>query len=95
MLEEPLDENLIWGQSEDLEWSSRVVPGWLGKSTSPTYKIVSNPKCVTYFNKWKEPYPGDPDWNELERSLEPVWNEIRSGKRRPGLYYDQGRIVQY
>jgi hypothetical protein len=31
MLEQPLDERLIFGDSEDIEWSSRVVPGWKGE----------------------------------------------------------------
>lgn len=95
MLDNPLDEDLIWGQSEDIEWSSRVVPGWEG-SQQNDYKIVANPKCVTRFNKYKEPYPGDPDWDELEKSFEPLWNEIRRGERRKDVYfYDNHKIVTY
>lgn len=26
MLDNPLDESLVWGDSEDVEWSSRVIP---------------------------------------------------------------------
>jgi hypothetical protein len=44
MEEEPLDENRIWGESEDVEWSKRV----LGK-----YKYVMNDKSIVRFIKHK------------------------------------------
>lgn len=97
MLEQPLDENLVWGQSDDIEWSSRVVPGWLGqKPNQNDYKVVSNPKCVTRFTKVKPPYPGNPDWEQMERQLEPLWNFLRVGGRRVGVYhYDNHKIALY
>jgi len=98
MIKEPLDEKLILGQEEDIEWSSRIVPGWLGQKLEQNdFKIVSNPKCVTRFNKWKEPYPGNPNWAELEKSLEWLWNLIRNGYRRPGVFHYEntlGKVVK-
>ena len=73
MVEQPLDERLLWGQSEDAEWSTRVVPN---------YKIVANPNCVVRLTKPKPPYPGNPNWAELERSLNPLWDWLRAGNRR-------------
>jgi len=88
MLEEPLDEKIYWGQGEDIEWSSRVVPGWLGqKPNQNKYKIVSNPKCVTRFTKYKPPYPGNPDFAAIEKSLEWLWDQLRKGYRRLGVYH--------
>jgi len=97
MLEQPLDENLIWGQAEDIEWSSRVVPGWLGQKLNQNdYKIVANPNCVTRFTKVKPPYPGNPNWTEIEKSYDPIWNFLRSGARRFGVYhYDNHKLVTY
>jgi hypothetical protein len=88
MLETPLNEKLLYGDSDDIEWSSRVVPGWLGqKPAQNKYKIVANPKCVTRFIKYKAPYPGDPDFAEMEKSLEWLWDLLRRGYRRPGVYH--------
>ena len=44
-LAEPLDDNRLWGQAEEMEWSRRIVP----KS-----HVVCNPNCVVQYNKPKE-----------------------------------------
>lgn len=44
MLENPLDENLVWGESEDIEWSNRVL-------NAATYKM--NPKSIVQCLKYK------------------------------------------
>jgi hypothetical protein len=89
MLEEPLNENMIKGDIEDIEWSSRVVPGWLGeKPNQNKYKIVANPNCITRFTKEKPLYPGP--FNMFEdaiKSLEWLWDFLRQGNRRPGVYH--------
>jgi hypothetical protein len=36
-LEEPLDENRLWGQAEDMEWSKRVIS---------KFHIRCNPNCI-------------------------------------------------
>lgn len=97
MLEQPLDEKLLWGDSDDIEWSSRVVPGWLGQKINQNdYKIVSNPNCITRFNKIKPTYPGNPNWAQMEKDLEHLWSAIRNGQRRPGIfYYDKHKIAIY
>lgn len=88
MLEQPLDETLFFGQAEDIEWSSRVVPGWLGqKPHQCDYKVVSNPNCITRLLKEKPPYPGNPNWESISYSLSPLWNFLRKGGRRPGVYH--------
>lgn len=96
MIDNPLDETLVQA-NDDIEWSSRVVPGWLGeKPDQNRYKIVSNSRCITRLNKWKEPYPGNPDFEAIERSLDPLWNFLREGKRRSGVYHYEsslGRVV--
>lgn len=95
MLESPLEENLeLTGASDsDIEWSSRVVPGWLGqKPEQNKYKIVSNPNCVVRLNKSKPLYPGNPDWAALEKQFEPLWNDLRNGYRRPGVYHYNSKL---
>jgi hypothetical protein len=94
MLDEMLDEGLLWGQEEDIEWSSRVVPGWLGqKPDQNKYKIVANPKCVTRFTKEKPPYPVPTGFfEETSKSLEWLWEELRAGKRRPGVYHYESKL---
>ena len=88
MMQTPMNENLLFGQEDDIEWSSRVVPGWLGRQfNQPPYRIVSNPKCITRFNKYKPPYPGNPDFAQWEKDLEWLWNLLRQGYRRPGVYH--------
>jgi hypothetical protein len=37
ILEYPLDENLIWGQGEDLEWSNRIKSNWDYKINTGTF----------------------------------------------------------
>jgi hypothetical protein len=89
MIETPMNDYLLWGQSEDIDWSSRVVPGWLGqKPEQNRYKIVANPNCVARFNKEKPPYPGDPNFFvETSKSLNWLWDQLRRGFRRPGVYH--------
>ena len=46
MISEPLDERLVWGEAEDVEWSDRV----LGK-----YKYVMNEHSIVKLLKHKHP----------------------------------------
>jgi hypothetical protein len=93
MLEQPLNENLLMGECDDIEWSSRVVPGWLGQKINQVgYKIVANPKCVTRFNKFKPTYPGNPNWAELERQYQPLWDLLRQGMRKAGVYHYERNV---
>lgn len=47
LLANPLDENLGWGDAEDLEWSRRLVKNGFGFSFNPyTHVNVQKP------NKW-------------------------------------------
>jgi hypothetical protein len=97
MLDEMLDESKLAGDGDDLEWSYRVVPYFNGVPNNSTNKIVSNPNCITRNIKMKPPHPGNPNWEEIVKSFEPIWNDLRIGKRRPGGYYyekDLGKVVQ-
>ena len=90
MITHPLNESLFCHDSDDIEWSSRIVPGWLGQKIDQTgVKIVANPKCVTRHNKEKGVWPCGPDNDEILHSLNYIWDEIRAGYIRPGTpYYD-------
>lgn len=44
-LAEPLDDNRLWGQEEEMEWCRRIMP----KS-----HVVCNPNCIIQYNKPKE-----------------------------------------
>ena len=93
MLAEPLNDNMVHGDPEDAEWSSRVVPGWMGKQDDNVrFRIVSNSKCVTRLTKFKPPYPGNPDWAGLEKHFEPLWDALRNGYRRPGVYHYDSKL---
>lgn len=95
MLEQILDENLLLGDEEDIEWSSRVVPGWLGQNFDQNnYKIVCNPNCITRNNKTKPTYPGNPDFDAMSKQLEPLWNWLRAGNRRPGVWHYERNLNQ-
>lgn len=97
MLSNPLDESLFTGQCEDIEWSSRVVPGWMGKIEQTGLKIVANPNCVSRLTNNKTVHPCGPDQNQISESLNWLWDEIRENKIRPGVvYYDKklGRAVR-
>jgi hypothetical protein len=95
MLEEQLNENLLLGQDDDIEWSARVVPGWLGqKPNQNKYKIVCNPNCITRNNKTKEPYQGDPDFEAISKKLNPLWEWLRAGNRRSGVLHYDGQEQQ-
>lgn len=89
MLNELLDENLLWGLEppEDVEWSSRVVPSWRGTPNNVKTKIVTNPKCITRNIKMKPGWPGNPDWEKIERHFDPLWDMLRNGWRKPGVYH--------
>ena len=93
MLNEMLDENLLSGQEDDIEWSSRVVPCWLGQKPEQIgYKIVSNPKCIARFNKLKPPYPNNPDFLAMQAAFTPLWDQLRAGVRRPGVYHYESNV---
>lgn len=51
MEQEPLDEDFVWGQPEDIEWSLRVLP---------KYKYVMNQNCMVHLLHQK-----DPVWSPL------------------------------
>jgi len=51
MIEEPLDEDFVWGQPEDIEWSERVIP---------KYKYVMNTQSTVRLLHQK-----DPVWSPL------------------------------
>lgn len=90
MIDNPLNENVeLSGSAEsDIEWSSRVVPGWRGQKINQIgCKIVSNPKCVTRFNKIKDTYPGNPDWDAILKYFDPLWNSLRNKQYKQGVYY--------
>lgn len=97
MLEQQLNENLLLGDNDDIEWCERVVPGWLGQRPNQNdYKVVCNPNCITRNNKAKAPYPGNPDFDAISRHLDPLWNWLREGNRRPGVWHyerDIGQVV--
>jgi hypothetical protein len=46
MLDEPLDEEFVWGQHEDIEWSFRILP---------KYKYVMNPYSTVQLLHQKDP----------------------------------------
>jgi hypothetical protein len=88
MIRYPLDESLFATQADDIEWSSRVVPGWLGQKTDQIgVRIVANPNCISRLSKDKGVWPCGPDNEEISESLNWVWKEIREGIIRPGTYY--------
>jgi hypothetical protein len=87
MLANPLNENLLWGQADDIEWSSRIVPGWQGRAADNSLKVAANPRCIARLNKFKDTYPGNPNWAAMENHLEPLWNFLRAGGRRSGVYH--------
>lgn len=89
MLDNLISEEYLWGDIEDTEWSSRVVPYWMGSPNSSANKIVANPKCIVRNIKMKPGWPGNTDWDLVEKQFEPLWEELRAGKIRPGVpYYD-------
>ena len=46
MEEEPLDEDIVWGQGEDVEWSDRV---------REKYKYVMNTHSAVKLDHYKDP----------------------------------------
>lgn len=98
MIEYPLDETLYACQADDIEWSSRIVPGWMGQKLDQVgLKIVANPNCVSRLTKDKTVWPCGPDQYEISKSLNWLWDEIRVNKIRPGtVYYDRrmGRALR-
>jgi hypothetical protein len=97
MLDEMLDESKLAGEDDDTEWCYRVVPFFMGVPNNSTNKIVANPNCITRNLKMKPPHPGNPNWNAIEESFNSIWQELRDGVRRPGVYYYEsslGKVVQ-
>lgn len=82
-LEEPLNEDLLWGQAEEMEWSRRVVP---------KFHIRANPNCIVRCGK-----PRACDHREatediaMMNSYEHVFNELRKCRiENFVMYYEQG-----
>jgi len=96
MLEQPLNEDLepvTGSDASDIDWSERVVPGWMGVKLDQTgYRIVANPNCRLRFNKIKDTYPGNPNWEQLENNFNDLWNFLRVGGRRSGTYHYERSI---
>ena len=70
-LKYPMDENLLWGMEEDVEWSRRVVPNCI---------VKCNPKSIVQYMK---PRPDDPNHAidvQTMNNLEPFWNQLRACK---------------
>ncbi len=95
MLKYPMDEKLMHGQMEDILWSSEVVPGWRGQKIDQNeFVIKANPYSSVIMSKEKPFYPGNPNWFELQESYNWLWDQLRAGHRRPGVYhYDNGKII--
>lgn len=88
MLKYPMDETLLKGQLEDIEWSSKVVPGWRAEKLDQNeFKIKANPNACVVMAKDKPFYPGNPNWFELQESFNWLWEELRAGYIRPGTWY--------
>jgi hypothetical protein len=67
MLEAPLDESLLWGQAEDVEWSLRV---------RDRYRIRANGRCVVRHNK---AHAGR-DFCRRMAMLEPAFESLLAGR---------------
>jgi hypothetical protein len=92
LLAQPFNEGLYYTQSEDIEWSSRVVPCWMGQNPAQEgFKIVANSNCITRCNKIQGPYLAG-DFESLDRSLTPLYNMIRAGYRRHGVYHYESSL---
>ena len=91
-----LNEDILWGQPphEDAEWSTRVVPFWQGKDNGCRNKVVANPNCIVRNIKQKPGWPGNTDWDRVEKQFEPLWEAIRNGYRRPGVYHYERSLNQ-
>lgn len=88
MLKYPMDETLLKGQLEDIEWSSKVVPGWRAQKLEQNeFVIKANPHSKVVMSKDKPFYPGNPDWLKLQNHFNYIWDELRAGYIRPGTYY--------
>jgi hypothetical protein len=59
---------------------------------NPKYKIVSNENCIVHAIKEKPFYPGNPDFEAMQRQLDPLWNWLREGNRRPGVFHYEKSI---
>jgi len=70
-LETPLNEDILWGEEEEMEWSRRIVP----KS-----HIRCNPKCIVQYTK---PRPDDANHSvDLQTMInnEHIFNMLRACK---------------
>lgn len=65
MLEFPLNENLVWGEGEDVEWSHRI---------RETYDFYMNKNSSVKLLKQKDPAFNEPDAMAIEQ-LEAIGNE--------------------
>jgi hypothetical protein len=71
-LKHPLNEDLLWGQAEDVEWSKRVVP---------ISKIEINPNCIIQYLK-SRPYDqrqATADLKQME-AYKSVFDTIRKNR---------------
>jgi hypothetical protein len=70
-LETPLNEDLLWGEEEEMEWSRRIVP---------ISHIQCNPKCIVQYTK---PRPDDPNHSVDYQTMlnhEHVFAALRQGR---------------
>jgi hypothetical protein len=69
-LQHPLNENLLWGQAEDVEWSRRVVP---------ISKIDINPNCIIQYIKTR-PYDQRQATADLEQmeAYKSIFDSLRT-----------------
>jgi len=68
-LETPLNEDLLWGEEEEMEWSRRIVP---------ISHIRCNPKCIVQYNK---PRPDDHNHSVDYQTMlnnEHIFNQLRA-----------------
>jgi hypothetical protein len=95
MLKTPMNENMTLEEAEDVEWFSRITPGWQGQKPNQTgYRIVNNPKCITMCSRERYGYPGNPDFVQIKESLNWLWDMIRNGYRRPNIYHYNSKSHQ-
>jgi glycosyltransferase involved in cell wall biosynthesis len=81
-LEEPMDENLLWGQGEEMEWSRRVVP---------KFHIRCNPKCIYRYVKDRPTDIGAIEHNARTTAYERVFAALRECRMENFvMYYEPG-----
>jgi len=81
-LEEPMDENLLWGQGEEMEWSRRVVP---------KFHIRCNPKCIYRYVKDRPTDIGAIEHDARTTAYERVFAALRECRMENFvMYYEPG-----